>query len=548
MAEQDPLVTDSRNKCHVKPSETASSYFFFIPLIRHADGETASHRCGTATFAWFLLVLTYVMQLSMLWAVGGHVVTEREEWMNSVIRFKDIGDEVGCGDKEALCLHVDGQYSCGPKSVQMYGRWDKLDLDGDGVWSEDEAGTNSTRNSMICRYGIDSLVFFKFLLNQLRTHPVLLETGLLHSNVTTGHAIHKAYFDWFKADAVMCAYGDSDMCGNLFQKGIFDAPMKYAGISHMINDTDSAWQYCNSLLKNDGRCMSMLPSTYRIWRINTNEQCGKKTHNPFVYANPRKEDDVISLSQVDFEKREEYAQTETFCFGLFLWCILLTFYLSLLYELREAMRFAVWVAFFPARALSDDDFVADESGVAALRGIHKSHRLICAIILFIKAVMIVIVAYVGTVFLLSETDYVSLLFDAVGLVFIIQVDGLLYQTLVRQSAKDQLESIPTMQVGDSGLQKFYLSSNGAFRDIFWAVALFLATYVVLSQDYNNRIQPLQKALECACVVTGGECHEAIEYSKTWWDEYWRQVAPACLSKIQGFVAAAHAPRHHVLLY
>jgi len=545
MSEEDPLLF--RNLYHVKPSATVSSFFFFIPpLIRRAETATPEYRVGTLRFAMFLVLITYVMQLGMLYVIGNFVVEERQEWVESVIAMSDIGDEVGCGNKEALCLHVDGQFNCGPKSVQLYGRWHLLDSNRDGVFSLAEATNKKQRDAMICRYGVDTLVFYKFLLNELTSNPLLTSKGLLHSNLTSGVGIHKSYFDWFKADAVMCAYGDENMCGNLFAKGVFDAPMTRPGVSLAVNDTTSAFTYCNDLLKEGGRCMNMLPSTYRVWRLETNQLCGAKEHNPYVYTNPSDDTDVRSVSRVDFSMRQEYHKTNDVAFKVFLWALMTIFYFTVLAELRETLRLAVWVAYFPARGLpGEEGYVPDEAGETQLKGIHKNHRTMCTILVGIKFFMIVVVAYAGTLFLFADTNVMNLLFDALSLVFIIQVDALVYETLVRQSAKDELESIQTMHVGDEKITAFYLSHNPPYRDFLWVLGLVFASAAVITYEFVDHIHPLQQALDCACIVEGKECFEATQYDRAWWNNYWLKELPACYDSFHRFMGHHHHHHHHL---
>merc|ERR1719454_1121708 len=102
--------------------------------------------------------------------------------------------------------------------------------------------------------------------------------------------------------------------------------MKQPGVSRLFNDTQSALNYCNHLLKSNGQCETMLPSTYRVWRVETNERCGAKTYESVVYTNPGDPTDHRSVLEVDFSHRQDYEETTHTHFKLFLWVILVTFY------------------------------------------------------------------------------------------------------------------------------------------------------------------------------------------------------------------------------
>lgn len=581
--EADPLIGEddesASHKLVVQPKGSASSFFFFVPpLLRRRMRERESYVTGMIVFAGFLVFLNYAMQIGLLYAVGNHVVGEREAWQNSVIRLRrsddgkeDRGGESSspktreardklagfggssCSEKEALCLFVDGMYTCSPKSVQLFGRWEQLDTNKDGIWSFEEASAKSSREATKCRFGIDSLNFYEFVRHQLTHYDLLLEEGLLHPNLTDslhgaaggsgGGGIHKAYFDWFRGDVVMCGYGvDSDVCGNVFAKGVFDSPMKYPGVSKRITDSRSAWKYCEELLRPEGRCERMLPSTYEVWRVSAKEQCGAREHQIYLYSNPRDAEDVVSLTKVRFGNHKEYEKTLDWSFTLFLWIILLVFYATLLAELREAIRLAVWVAYFPTRPLPGEPGFEElgEQDDTTLTGISTKHRKQCRAIVVVKFVMVLLVGYVGTIFLTSDTSYMNLLFDALSLAFIIQVDALLYETMVRPQAKEELEGVQSMHIGipRGSSFRFYQAASPPLRDLFWALGLLVLAGIVLWEDYHNRLNPMRKALECACSVSGEECFEAQHYSRDWWDNYWRVVVPSSYKEINRLVGKA----------
>ena len=79
------------------------------------------------------------------------------------------------------------------------------------------------------------------------------------------------------------------------------------------------WRFCTSLLKPDGRCEQMLPSTYGVWRAQVNEQCGAREHEAMIYASARDAEDVVSLTEVNFANHLEYEKTVGWGFALFLW-------------------------------------------------------------------------------------------------------------------------------------------------------------------------------------------------------------------------------------
>merc|ERR1719272_2797998 len=117
-------------------------------------------------------------------------------------------------------------------------------------------------------------------------------------------------------DLVMCNYRSKDMCGNLLKAGFFDGPLKHGTAPRVGKTVDSALKYCNELLAEGGKCERLLPSTYSVWKIESEIECGSPTYSKFVYNHPntgtRK-----SLLAVDYSTREEYDMAQGKGFRLF---------------------------------------------------------------------------------------------------------------------------------------------------------------------------------------------------------------------------------------
>merc|ERR1740138_814969 len=88
----------------------------------------------------------------------------------------------------------------------------------------------------------------------------------------------------------------------------------------------------------------------------------------------------------------------------------------------------------------------DNDGKYTINGITITHRIIQGIVCFIRSVMILILAWVGTSLLLQSPEYMSLLFDAVSLKFIIELQVIFYEQILRQRVRDQTESVAKMAV------------------------------------------------------------------------------------------------------
>lgn len=533
-AEAQPLLTRVPSGTQVislKPDGSVTSLFCFMPpSVQDKNSDDLQRRKWTRVFAIFLVVLNYLMQFGLLYAVSFRVVARFEKWSDGTIEL----DGGSCTSGKAICTDYAGQYTCGPRSLQVYGRWDELDLNKDGTWTYAEASNQAFRDKMNCELGIDSLWVYNSVIKQLRSNAMLIKTKRVHASLTSRmeeSSIHKAYFDWLKGDIVMCAFNDADMCGNMFQKGVFDAPLEYIGVSKMINSTQSAWEYCFNLLKAQGRCETTLPSTYSVWRAETNSRCGAKSFTPFLYTNQADKTDFISLLRVDYANRESYEETLAWHFKLFLWVILFIFYSVALNELRENLSLSMWVHSVPHRTMPGEGS-SGPGDQCDVKGISRSHRMLCYGLVVLKWFMLVVMVVVGTTFLLSQTSYMNLLFDALSINFILELDKLLYRNLVPPQTQEEFEGIEPVAVITGVLCP---SMSRDTCDTLWAVSLAALTVAVLAWNFYFHKVPLLKALECACHLNGEECFEATTYSRQWWNHYWRVEVPATYQAIDRLV-------------
>merc|ERR1712087_729054 len=74
------------------------------------------------------------------------------------------------------------------------------------------------------------------------------------------------------------------------------------------------------------------------------------------------------------------------------------------------------------------------------------HRAMVLAINVVRTFLCVTLVYSGTVFLTEDTDYLNLIFDALSLVFIIQVDELLYSTLLKKQMKHEHQGQPPVRM------------------------------------------------------------------------------------------------------
>lgn len=503
------------------PYESIYSFHLFMPPQAH---KTHGYACTWILgFALMLLSVNMLMQLGLLWIVGEFVIQEHEEWVNSVVtgtrhpwyqvhkdfaRFRqahssaNASDSVDCSLFERpLCEFRDGTMDCLPHSLRLFAHWEELDTNGDGVWTKIEAEDEAHRKSVQCRYATDVLVLFETTVEALHRQPAL--QGRMHSLLARREGVHKAYYDFHKAEPILCQYIDEDMCGNLFERGFFTEAIRHGSSMGIgVQNLSSARDFCADLLGN--RCRSLLPNTYSIFRENAKQACGKPKFSHVEYRSPDGDPNDWFL-KVDFTNRTEFEKWKSWKFTLYLSILLSTFFATMLQEWKDIFRIYLYVLQFPAI----------EGGVPS-----PSQRGTVFLVNSMRTVLFFMLLYTGVMFLTSGTDYLGMIFDALSLVFIITIDELLYQTMLRKPMQRRhLESCDVLLNRKSWCISVHAMEMGMFVSLFAFAGLVAYSYQV------SELRPIYEALECLCLAEGASCHQASAYNAAWWNNLWLHVIP-----------------------
>merc|ERR1719424_2008835 len=214
---------------------------------------------------WILALLNFFFQGLLLYTVYSEVVVANIEWESTIATKKlwssnyepgFLGAEPRkCNPGGSLCVADGGNVSCAPPSVQLTGKWDLLDTNGDGIWTRQEV--EEAKEKLQCEFIANPVEVFDVFISFLKMREKIL---WLHPDVKAGKAIHKMYFDFAAGDVIMCGYRSPDMCARLLKRGVFHAPLKYHTAPRVGTTIDSALEYCYELLKPGGHCERKLPS------------------------------------------------------------------------------------------------------------------------------------------------------------------------------------------------------------------------------------------------------------------------------------------------
>jgi len=529
---------DDAPKDYVSPNADVFSYFTLtLPSERKKHG----HITVDAITSYVLVFVVLFFQGTLLFCVSDKVIRKNLDWqagvMNTGKDWNIIGSRGdGCNDGKSLCSFVNGTYTCAPPSVQLIGRWDELDTNKDGVWTRDEV--MRSRAALKCKYAVDPLEVFDVFTQLLKEREKFI---WLHADVKSGTSIPKVYFTYIMGDVAMCGYRNGDMCGNLLRSGFFDAALKHGTVPRVGTTIKSALNYCHDLLDQGGHCERMLPSTYSTWKIESVEECRGPDFSQFVYEDPNS-GQVKSLLAVDYNARIRYEVAQTPVFKTYKAIIIFLWILLMVSQAREVGRTIGWVLQMRAATQEELDEEAAEAATAKtlartrsglrndeIQSIPTCHRIALAVVNFLRICMLAVLLYVGLAFLGRQTDYIGLLMDGVALIFIVEVEEIVYNRVLRRDVRISWEEREPIELKKVGLPA--LTRRADITDLIWFLLVGVMAISFLMYYTKALVEPLYDALQCACLSRGDMCHEAHVFSHKFWNQYWKHDVPSSIEAI-----------------
>lgn len=534
----------------IRPSDNVYSFFMFIsPTQKAKRKEHPTELDWDVTMSYILVFLNIFFQSVLLALIFEEVVMANVQWQNGIMKLgKDpvmglfTEPPAGCNDGGALCFKDKGNFTCAPPSVQLTGRWNELDTDGDGVWTRAEVLKN--REALKCKYVVDPLDVFHVLVNMLKLRESII---WLHPDIKSGTAIHFSYFTYAMGDLLMCGYRSEDMCSNILQRGFFDGPLKEGTAPRVGTTIESALKYCRALLRPGGTCEHLLPSTYATWKISSGQECGDPSYSKFTYTNP-KNGITKSLLSVDYGVRSEYELAQEFWFMVFKSVMLFMWLTSMLVEYKEIIKIVTFCGRIPDAAeleqrgedpVSIERDPADPENVRyLLQGITSSHRTMLVALCLIRTIVTSVLMFVGVSYLIKTNGYADLIMNGVALIFIAEVAQVLYDQILREEIKNQTEDIKPIKVHMYGIDS--LNRKPALVDTLYVFGTMLVVYVIMQWQLASIVVPVSHALQCTCVSDGPQCLEAQKYNYDFWYNYWTKAVPGVFAEVDKLKATAPA--------
>jgi len=320
--------------------------------------------------------------------------------------------------------------------------------------------------------------------------------------------------------------------------------LKHGTAPRVGNTIDSALKYCRELLEPAGTCESLLPSTYSVWKISSEIECGAPQYDSFTYTNPGSGVEK-SLLKVDYSTRQEYALAQEFWFGVYKSIVLFTWLLLMFVEFKEVQKIVTVVMRYPDAGDFGEDAVLMEQDPSdpedvrfRIQGITSSHRRNIAFLCVLRLGITASLLFVGMSYIVKTNGYADLLMNGVTLFFVAEIASLLYAQVLREEIRDQCEDIKPMKVQMYGW--VWLNRRPALLDMFCVIFLSLCVVFVMQWQMDNVVKPVYESLSCTCVGVGETCKEAQVFNKGFWDTYWMKTGPDVFKELDALKSTVPA--------
>jgi len=253
----------------------------------------------------------------------------------------------------SVCYSWEQTLDCAQPSSRVLNLFDKLDTNGDGIWTMEEARADDA--NIGCRAGVSMEDIFQSACRGIQRDVTdSKENGKnapkVPAQVRARKELSFAYFEYWQGLAAICIHTDVSMCSTLISKGIFNGAMdpKNRGARGGAIDLDSTMSYCQRLLSAGGVCDAALPGAYVLYRSRIEEKCGAPFYSSGPrYINPHDTHDVLSTTAVSYEHLSTVELTHSPQFLFFLFLVIVLWYINLVDELRDVIDLWDFLFNFP---------------------------------------------------------------------------------------------------------------------------------------------------------------------------------------------------------
>lgn len=516
---------ESRN-CVWTISPTESAYddgMLRIVTVAQNQGKQTWFQFGcNVSSLTMLLLFNATLQLVVVTRVSSLVTITRSERQGLV--FAPTGS---CGEQPASVyagLHISAvkqatNWDCSAAFPTAMSNTSWLDANNDGFWSAEdnlEAQGAGVRKAL-SKGGNLTNIFWEFMKEaeqgQFRSQSGSWVPG--HGGIGEAATPQLAIYDkangetaqftkipmaWMREEEPviqLCNNFDPHLCGNLELRGILKV-----NIPDLTLTPDERISECRSIVD---RCVNKFGELYRSYAMTAAQSCGGRES---TWA----ESALVIVNR--YEKADKYdphvnkQAIPTITYETFLLLVLIIWWLIVIGELRLVLSWWVVIWCIPSDKTLVTGDVPDEN--IEIKSISEKHKaLILVMVLLPRTIIIVMLSYIGTDFLIIADSYSDLILNSVALGFLIEVDEMLFGAVTSQRSKDKLASMLPVKAAHSccnwciALGQFPTSIPLVIFVVSMAIAQMTKSYTMVHGKMD-----LSGAYGCLCHMEGARCAAA----------------------------------------
>jgi len=409
-------------------------------------------------------------------------------------------------------------WDCGPLFPVLFSNVSWLDVNKDGYWSEDDDfdGTGRKMTAMFSNGGMIETPHlrnaFDAFMHDVKDEELLFQLRYKQNlgkqnkkftehwqELTANYS--KIPMKWMRLEQPsinLCNNVEPHLCGSLEVRGILNTTV--AAHIRAKHGRSNAWMRVDECRDTYKTCVRRFGEVYRAYSKTQREACGDTgtTLDPVAsvlitrYAIPDNYDPKTNADAIN-----------SMNYKTFLLLILTVWGLAMMDELRQVNSWWFVLLFIP----SSETVVEEDDDKIAVKSISNLQKfVIIVLILLPRTIVVVLMSYIGTMFLIETDDYSELILNAVGMGFLMEMDEMLFNGLASDKGKDDIDKLEKIE-GKHASHVWWLDiTNYALPCILVMAVLSAVSYPEFTAFYEKQGKfVMTSAYNCLCHMEGHSC-------------------------------------------
>jgi hypothetical protein len=394
----------------------------------------------------------------------------------------------------------DSYWDCSPFMSLLMHNASLLDVNGDGKWSPaDDLSKLTGRWGSNQRQGNLTQILTKYLSEVVEKGTLLHQANMTRTESflsTTG--FFEIPMPWLLEEQPiidLCLNTNEHVCSNLEKRGILKEKIRNSA------DAYTRVEKCRDLT---AQCEKVHGEVWRSYRLIQKQTCGSKS-SWF--------DAIDEITMTRFSDATAYdnisnaAAITSSTYIVFLALCLTTWWLVIVEEAREVLNWWMAVLFIPVSPPEGKQEAEETEEDIIVNSINYYRKaLIIVLVMIPRSIVVLMLAWYGSLFLVGTDGYTDLILNSVALAFLIEVDEALYAAVSSDEMQQSMDK-----------QKPIEGTPGCFRCckllcnlptvIPFMILVFTIVFYMILDSYTDEFGKLElaEAYQCLCHGEGLRC-------------------------------------------